>query len=117
VCHLADFEPIYADRMKRVLAEDRPLIIGADQDRFAVALAYHDRDLEEELELIDHVRRQMARILRRQPENALGRVCVYRNEGAEETRSLEKLLTVITNHIPHHVRFIHEKRQALKGAK
>ena len=24
VCHVADFEPIYADRMKRVIAEDEP---------------------------------------------------------------------------------------------
>ena len=29
VCHLADSEAIYADRMKRVLAEDRPLLIRA----------------------------------------------------------------------------------------
>ena len=27
VCHLADFEPIYADRMKRVIATDRPLLL------------------------------------------------------------------------------------------
>ena len=24
VCHLADFEPVFADRMKRVIALDRP---------------------------------------------------------------------------------------------
>src|SRR5262249_32106518 len=53
VCHLADFDPIQADRMKRVIAEDRPSLIGADENRFAAALAYHDRDLEEELAIID----------------------------------------------------------------
>ena len=30
VCHLADFEPIYADRMKRVIAEDGPRILSGD---------------------------------------------------------------------------------------
>src|SRR5215472_15214715 len=53
VCHLADFDPIIADRMKRVIAEDRPALLGADEKRFAAALAYHQRDLEEELNLIE----------------------------------------------------------------
>src|SRR5437660_12306553 len=60
VCHLADFDPILADRMKRVLAEDRPTLLGADEKRFAAALAYHDRDLEEELAILAHTRPQMA---------------------------------------------------------
>src|ERR1051326_7254869 len=64
VCHLADFDPILADRMKRVTAEDRPQLLGADEQRFAAALAYHERDLEEELVLVEHTRSQMARILR-----------------------------------------------------
>ena len=28
VCHLADFEPVYADRMKHVIAEDQPSFAG-----------------------------------------------------------------------------------------
>src|SRR5919204_5670752 len=54
VCHLADFEPVLADRVKRVIAEDRPALLGADERRFAAALAYHERDLEEELVLVEH---------------------------------------------------------------
>jgi uncharacterized damage-inducible protein DinB len=110
VCHLADFEPILADRMKRVIAEDRPQLLGADEKRFAAALAYHQRDVEEELALIEKTRSQMARILRTLPDEALTRVGVH-NERGELT--LERLLTISTNHIPHHVRFIAEKRQAL----
>src|SRR3954471_22346092 len=64
ICHLADFEPILADRMKRIIAEEKPPLIGANENRFAAALAYHDRDLEEELAIIEQTRRQMARILR-----------------------------------------------------
>jgi hypothetical protein len=110
VCHLADFDPILADRMKRVIAEDRPQLLGADEQRFAAALAYHQRDVEEELALIEHTRSQMARILRTLPDEALARVGVH-NERGELT--LERLLTIATNHLPHHVRFVHEKRQAL----
>jgi uncharacterized damage-inducible protein DinB len=110
VCHLADFEPILADRMKRVIAEDKPTLIGADEQRFAAALAYHDRDLEKELTIIEQTRRQLARILRKLPAEALNRVGVHSERGP---RTLEQLLTTTTNHIPHHVKFIHEKRQAL----
>src|SRR6516162_3234817 len=59
VCHLADFDPILADRMKRVIAEERPNLIGADENRFAAALAYQDRDAEEELAIIENTRRQL----------------------------------------------------------
>jgi uncharacterized damage-inducible protein DinB len=110
VCHLADFEPILADRMKRVIAEDRPTLLGADENRFAAALVYHERDLEEELTIIERTRQQLARILSHQPPEALARVGVHNERGP---RTLEQLLSGAINHIPHHVRFIMEKRQAL----
>jgi len=110
VCHLADFDPILADRMKRIIALDRPPLIGADENRFAATLAYNERDVEEELAIIAHTRSQMAKILRRQPDSALQRVGVH-NERGELT--LERMLTLSTRHIPHHVQFIAEKRKAL----
>lgn len=110
VCHLADFDPILADRMKRVIAEDKPSLLGADENRFAAALAYHERDLEEELTIIEKTRQQMARILRRLPAEALSRVGIHNEKGP---RTLEQLLTITINHIPHHVKFIHDKRSAL----
>jgi DinB superfamily len=64
VCHIADFEPIYADRMKRVIAESCPTFFGGDPDTFAAGLAYERRPVGTELELIAAVRRQMATILR-----------------------------------------------------
>jgi len=110
VCHLADFEPILADRMKRVIAEDRPQLVGADEGRFAAALAYHERHVEEELILIEHTRSQMARILRTLPVEALARVGIHSERGP---RTLEQLLAGAIKHIPHHVAYIHEKRKAL----
>jgi uncharacterized damage-inducible protein DinB len=110
VCHLADFEPILADRMKRVVALDKPALVGADENQFAAALHYHERDVEEELAIIDNTRRQLARILRKLPVEALNRVGVHNERGP---RTLEQLLTNAINHIPHHVKFIHDKRQAL----
>jgi hypothetical protein len=110
VCHLADFEPIYAARMKRVIAEDRPALIDADEVRFAAALAYHERDVAEELAIIGNTRRQMARILRTLPPETFSRVGIHNERGP---LSLENLLTTAIGHIPHHARFVEEKRQAL----
>jgi hypothetical protein len=110
VCHIADFDPILADRMKRVIAEDRPQLLGADEKHFAANLAYHHRDVEEELTIIERTRAQMARILRTLPDEAFRRVGVH-NERGELT--LEKLVTMATKHIPHHVQFVEEKRKAL----
>jgi uncharacterized damage-inducible protein DinB len=117
VCHLVDFDPIYADRMKRIIAEDCPLLLSADEKLFAAALAYPERDVEEELAILEHTRNQLARILRTLPEEAFSRVGIYRHDGQDEPRTLERFLTLITNHILHHVRFIVEKRQALGLAK
>ena len=86
------------------------IALGADENLFAQTLAYHERDLEEELKLIELTRTQMARILRTLPVAALERVGVHNERGP---LTLEKLLTGATNHITHHVKFIHEKRKAL----
>jgi uncharacterized damage-inducible protein DinB len=110
LCHLADFDPIMADRMKRIIAEDKPQLIGADENRFAAALAYHQRDAEEELMIIEKTRLQFARILRSLPAEALNRVGVHNERGP---LTLEQILTTTTNHIPHHLKFIQEKRKAL----
>jgi hypothetical protein len=110
VCHLADFDPILADRMKRVIAEGRPKLLGADEKKLAAALAYHDRDLEEELAVVERTRSQMARILRRLPDEALARVGEHSERGP---LTLEQLLKIAADHIPHHLRFVAEKRRAL----
>jgi uncharacterized damage-inducible protein DinB len=110
ICHIADFEPVYADRMKRVIAEDQPPLRSGDPDVFAASLAYEARDIDEELDLIRAVRAHTVRILRAQPESAFQRTGLHSIDGP---RTLRKLLEQITNHIPHHIRTIEEKRRAL----
>jgi hypothetical protein len=99
-----------ADRIKRVLSHDNPSLLGADENRFASTLAYHDRDLEEELAIVAATRSQLVRILRAQPAAAFQRMGTHTERGP---RTVEQLLTGATNHINHHVAFIAEKRRAL----
>ncbi len=112
LAHLADFEPIFAERMMRMISHERPLLLVADENLFAATLNYQERDAEEELALIDVTRRKMARILRSLPAEAAGRVGVHSFKGLV---SLEAVLTSAINHIPHHVMFIEEKRKALRA--
>src|SRR5437868_167735 len=62
VAHIADFEPILAERMMRVISHERPLLMVADENLFAATLDYQGRDMEEELTLIEVTRKRMARI-------------------------------------------------------
>ena len=110
VCHIADFEPVYADRMKRVIALDRPLLIAADETLYMKHLVYHDRDVEEELRTVEAVRAAMGRLLRHVPEAAFGRTGVHSQTGIV---AIQQLLEYVTRHLPHHVQFIAEKRAAL----
>ena len=110
ICHIADFEPVYVDRMKRVVAEHEPTLLSGDPDLFAARLAYDQRDVAVELDFIEAARRHMEPILRSlRPEDFLRQG----NHSEAGPITLEKLLTNITNHIPHYVKFIEEKRAAL----
>ena len=112
VCHLSDFEPVFLDRMKVILTQDKPMFFGRDETAFAAKFAYHQRDLAEELSLIESCRQSMTRILRTLPAADFQRIGVH-NEAGEMT--LESLLRRVTNHLTHHAKFIAEKRAALKA--
>jgi hypothetical protein len=110
VCHLVDSDMIYAERMKRVIAEENPTLVNAEEGLWVELLASHERDVDEELALLELTRSQMARILRRTPPEAYGRKGTHTTAGP---RTLLELLQSVTKHIDHHLPFIDEKRAAL----
>jgi len=110
VCHLSDFEIVYADRIKRIIAEERPTLPDGDEQLFAAKLACHSRDLEEELQVFSAIRTATARILRTLPATDFARVGVHSASGP---LTLLQFVERATKHIPHHVAFIQEKRRAL----
>jgi len=110
VCHLVDSEQAWCHRMKRVIAEDRPLLIGYDESRFTASLGYHQHDLKSELALLEGMRLQMALVLRGLPGAAWARTGVHSEWGLI---TLERMLQAEVEHIPHHVTHIIEKRKVL----
>jgi hypothetical protein len=109
VCHLADFEIVFADRIKRVIAEDKPNLPGGDEKLFAARLCYHDRDVENELALVDAIHQQIAAILRTLKSDDFQRTGIHSEAGP---LTLETLVSRATGHIAHHLKFVAEKRRA-----
>ncbi|MBP3959353.1 DinB family protein [Gemmata sp. G18] len=114
VCHISDFESILADRMKRIiaLASEVPLLMSADETLLAKELGYTRRDVAEELTLIEVTRKQMARIIRGLTPEQLQLTGNHNKRGLQ---TLEKVIQLAINHIPHHLTFIGEKRKALEA--
>jgi hypothetical protein len=63
VHHLADSEMTSAIRLRRLIAEDGPLLVGYDQEEFARRL-YYDRPIEASLAAFKAARETTAQILR-----------------------------------------------------
>jgi len=112
VCHIADFEPVYTDRFKRVLVEDNPTFFGGDPDSFANGLFYAKRSMDEELAVIEATRQQTTTILRNCDIEQFQLTGVHSEDGP---MTLETLLGRIVGHIPHHVKFIEAKIAALNA--
>lgn len=110
VAHIADFEPVYADRFQRVAALKKPLLLAADENDLLAKLDYQNRDIEQELQFIEVIRTRMAALLSRLPAEAFTRQGVHSEKGLV---TLEQLLQSAVNHIPHHIKFIEEKRKVL----
>ena len=110
ICHLADFEIVYTDRIKCILAEDNPKIAGRNPDDFEKTLAYDSRSLPTELKLIAAVRTHTAEILRTLTSEQWEFTGRHSVDGP---LSIVELVERITNHVHHHLKFIREKKQKL----
>ena len=110
VCHLVDTDANIGHRIKRVLSEERPVFDRVKPELMLAALAYHERDLEEELGVFDLTRRQIGRILRASPPVAWERTGIV---GDRSDRTVNQMINGAVEHLAHHLRFVIEKRRAL----
>ncbi len=112
VAHLAGTEVYYTDRIERIIALERPLLLGVDERPYAERLNYQAFDLAEQLDLFTALRRHETRILRLQPAEAWQRTAVHSETGIV---TLRQLVFQAVRHVQHHLPFIAEKRAALGG--
>jgi len=110
VVHLADSDAIAIDRMKRVLTEENPPLLYADEDAYVERLFSHEQSLEDALVLIEVGRRQFARTLRKLPDQAFERVGTHNRRGPVTVAGLIK---GYIDHVEHHLKFLYDKRARL----
>ncbi len=103
VCHCADSETNAAGRIRYVLSESDPLIVGYDQDQWAVTFEYHDHPLDPALAAVDAVRANTAALLRRLPDSGWARVGRHTESGRY---SAEDWLRIYAEHLEVHARQI-----------
>lgn len=108
VHHLADSEMAAAVRLRLLLAEDRPVIQGYDQDEFARRLHY-DRPHESSLQAFRYARECSAQLLERLTEAEWLREGTHTEAGAF---GVEKWLETYGPHAHRHARQIVEARDA-----
>jgi len=80
VHHLADSEMTSAIRLRRLLAEDRPVIVGYDQEEFARKLHY-DRPIDASLDAFKAARATTGAILDRMTEDEWAREGTHSESG------------------------------------
>lgn len=110
VLHLADSELVFADRIKRVIAEDNPTLLAFDENKWASALHYEDRSAEDAAKMVEHTRRDLGGVLRKLPDQAFSRTGTHSEAGK---LTLADIVTKAANHLEHHLKFIHAKRAAM----
>jgi hypothetical protein len=92
VQHLADSELVLGFRMRMILTEDRPLLQGYDQDKWATTLGYADVPLAEARAQLRALRTANLRVLRRLGPAELGRAGMHSERGPESLGHLIKLM-------------------------
>ena len=112
VCHCADSETNGAMRLRYVLAEKDPLIMGYDQDAWARIFDYHARPLEPALSLVEAVRAYTTVLLRALPDESWARAGRHSESGPY---SVESWLRIYSDHLEGHARQIERNLDAWRS--
>ena len=111
VQHLADSEAISAIRLRRLLAEEHPVIVGYDQEVYAVILRYNLRDMQPALDQFRAVRATTTQLLAAMSDEDWKRPGWHTEDGLY---TAETWLDIYSVHAHNHAAQIRRLRDALK---
>jgi hypothetical protein len=112
VVHCADSETYAAIRIRLLLAEPEPLIVGYDENLWARQLDYHASDPELALRLVETVRAHTSAMLLGLPEGAWGRMGRHSHSGPYGT---DDWLRIYAEHLAVHATQIRRNLAAWKN--
>jgi hypothetical protein len=107
VIHCMDSDLIATDRLKRMIAEDNPTLIGYDENKFVRNLLPDVQPADLAVQVVDLNRKVFAQVLRRLPESAWSRKGTHNERGVITAGGY---LKSTVDHLDHHLNFIHKKR-------
>jgi hypothetical protein len=110
VIHLADGEASFADRIRRIIAMENPVLLAWDENKFSQNLFYSEQSAQDAVTLIATIRRQLTRVLRKLPPEAFLRTGQHSERGPQ---TLEQVIGFANWHLDHHLKFVAEKRAKL----
>jgi len=108
VHHLADSEMTSAIRLRRLLAEDEPIIVGYDEAEFARRLFYGDRPIQAALDAFRASRQTTAEILERLTDDQWTRSGTHTESGPY---GVETWLEIYAAHAHDHAEQIRKARR------
>lgn len=111
VHHLGDSETTSSLRLRRLLAEDHPLIQGYDQDVYATQLRYNEREIGPSLELFSSTRASTAQLFDFMTDEDWRREGTHSESGSY---SAEDWLKIYAAHAHNHAGQIRRLREALE---
>ncbi|HTK74963.1 MAG TPA: DinB family protein [Gemmataceae bacterium] len=110
VIHLLDSDNIAIDRMKRILTEENPQLLYADETAYVDRLFTDEQSLEDALALFETGRRQFARVLRKLPDDAFRRKGTHNRKGEV---TVGQMVADYVKHVDDHLKFVYAKRAKL----
>jgi len=114
VCHCGDSEANGALRIRYLVAEPDPLIVGYDQARWAEVFDYQEAPLAPALATVEAVRANTAALLKRLPETAWSASGRHTESGSY---SAEDWLGIYSDHLEKHSAQIERNRAAWEARK
>lgn len=114
VVHCADSEANAAMRVRYLLAEKEPQIVGYDQDHWAKALDYHAQPADAALATLEAVRASTAALLRTLPEDAWTREGTHTERGRY---TMEDWMRIYADHVHQHADQVDRAHAAWKASK
>jgi hypothetical protein len=110
--HMADSEMMSAMRLRRLLAEDNPVIQGYDEEEFARRLSYGERAIEPSLGAVTAARETTAQLLDHLTEEDWGRQGRHTEGGSY---GVERWLEIYASHAHDHADQIRRCREGFRA--
>lgn len=99
--HLGDSETNAALRARKLIVESGGLLMGYDQDKWAVELNYHDQNTDDALQVTKFARLTTYNLLKTLPDEVFTHS--VRHPEYEEPYTFEQWINIYAAHIPGHI--------------